>query len=240
MPITKRILCLANSRKGGARCVAGIEIKDRQALGWIRPVGDRATHAVWKGERRYANGDEPRPLDIIDVPLINHYQNQELCYQGENWLIDPNLKWKKVKESTALKLKEKFDPSNRMNSNWIRCVSAEGPLWINGYSKNYCINDLVPVSLANNFERSLLLILVPSLQVRVLHDRHNVNRRRVLGSFSHLGESYSLWIRDAVFEDRYLEKADGTYKMKECLLTVSLGEPFNGFCYKLIAGIIEC
>ena len=39
---------------------------------------------------------------------------------------------------------------------------------------------------------------------------------------------------------RYLAKLDGTYDVGECYLTISLGEPYQRACYKLVAAIIEC
>ena len=32
---------------------------------------------------------------------------------------------------------------------------------------------------------------------------------------------------------------NGEYELGESYLTVSLGEPFDGYCYKLIAAVIE-
>ena len=37
---------------------------------------------------------------------------------------------------------------------------------------------------------------------------------------------------------KYLAKLDGNYEIGECYLTISLGEPYQGACYKLIAAII--
>ena len=52
------------------------------------------------------------------------------------------------------------------------------------------------------------------------------------------GIRYCLWVTDPVHERRYLAKPDGTYPVDECFLTISLGEPFGGAVYKLIASII--
>src|SRR5688572_20697011 len=62
---TKRIVCLANSRKLSGRCVAGIEIVDSQLSGWIRPVSVRQSHEVSEIEREYRDGSDPQVLDIV-------------------------------------------------------------------------------------------------------------------------------------------------------------------------------
>ena len=45
--------------------------------------------------------------------------------------------------------------------------------------------------------------------------------------------------RDPSYERAYLARPDGDYEIGESFLTVSLGEPHNDACYKLIAAIIE-
>ena len=64
------------------------------------------------------------------------------------------------------------------------------------------------------------------------------NKRRVQGRFTHAGSEYALWVTDPGFERTYLAKLNGAYEINDCYLTISLGEPFQGACYKLIAGII--
>ena len=95
--IVKRILCLANSRKGGDRCIAGREIlPDGRPGPWVRPVSSRANEAVSKRERRYRDGSEPRLLDVVDVPVIKAHPSE---YQSENWLLDPGRRWERITAS---------------------------------------------------------------------------------------------------------------------------------------------
>ena len=44
---------------------------------------------------------------------------------------------------------------------------------------------------------------------------------------------------DPVCERHYLAKLNGMYRLGRCFLTISLGEPFQEHCYKLIAAVIE-
>jgi hypothetical protein len=45
-------------------------------------------------------------------------------------------------------------------------------------------------------------------------------------------------VTDPTVEGQYLAGEDGEFHVGECYATVSLGEPFKGHCYKLVAAII--
>ena len=97
MPRTKRIVCLANSRKLSGRAIAGVEWDGERAGGWCRPISDRERGDVSEYERQYDDGSDPKLLDIIDVPVVRH---QAEDYQTENWLLDPERYWER-QASTA-------------------------------------------------------------------------------------------------------------------------------------------
>ncbi|MFZ0761280.1 MAG: hypothetical protein WAM69_15135 [Candidatus Sulfotelmatobacter sp.] len=63
-------------------------------------------------------------------------------------------------------------------------------------------------------------------------------KRRVQADFKHRGVRYQLWVTDPIVERKYLAKDDGEYEIGECFVTVSLGEPHKGDCYKLVAAVI--
>ena len=52
--------------------------------------------------------------------------------------------------------------------------------------------------------------------------------------------NYRLVVTDPVIESRYMQMDIGRYPLEdsENYLTVSMSEPFDGFCYKLVAAII--
>jgi len=224
MGTVKRIVCLANSRKLNGRCVAGKELSGGQPVGWIRPVSAREHEEVSEYEGQYQDGSDPRVLDILDLPLLDPSPK---AYQQENWLLDPDQYWVNAGRVSWDDLQRLADPV--------------APLWINGHSAYNGINDRIPLSLASSLTSSLRLVRVDQLVLSVFKPGQAFGnpKRRVQGRFHHGGADYGLWITDPIYERRYLAKPDGTYEIGESFLTVSLGEPHNDACYKLIAAVIE-
>ncbi len=223
MATVKRILCLANSRKLNGRCVAGRELSAGRAIGWIRPVSSREHEEVSEYERQYEDGSDPRVLDIMDVPLL---APRPKGFQHENWLLDPDQYWSKIGRATWADLKRFIDP-----------VSS---LWHNNFSTYNGLNDRIPLEMTDAIDSSLRLLHIDGMTLSVFKpgEAFGNPKRRVQGQFVHDGTEYRLWVTDPRFEKAYLAKPDGDYKIGESFLTVSLGEPHGGACYKLIAAII--
>lgn len=225
MPVVKRVVCLANSRKPDGRCIAGVELDDRgRRRGWIRPVSARPNQAVSEYERQYIDGSDPTVLDIVDVPLQRHTPH---TFQQKNWLLDPEYYWQKADKARWRDLPALLDPAH--------------PLWINGHSTYHGTNDRVLEDIADELSSSLTLIRVPTARLRVFAPGADFGnyKRRVQAQFDHAGERYRLRVTDPVYERRYLAEPDGLYDLGECYLTVSLGEAWEGAAYKLVAAIIE-
>jgi hypothetical protein len=64
------------------------------------------------------------------------------------------------------------------------------------------------------------------------------NKLKVRGTFRLADIPYRLMITDPVVEKDYVEKGEGEYEMGGALLCISLGEPHDGYVYKLIAGVM--
>ena len=221
----KRIVCLANSRKLSGRCVAGREWTEGKGVGdWIRPVSDRESQEVSEHERQYHDGSDPQVLDIIDIPVL---ERQIKDYQTENWLLDPELYWGKAGVFDPNRLSEMIDPS--------------ATLWISGDSSNRGQNDRMSLESVPSTSGSLRLIHAESLTLHVSSpgEAFGNPKRRVQGRFRHADMEYALWITDPKYERTYLAKSDGIYELGHCYLTISLGEPYQGSVYKLIAAVIE-
>lgn len=221
---TKRIVCLANSRKLSGRCIAGRELAEGVPQGWIRPVGSREHEEVSEREREYQDGEDPQILDVIDVPLL---EPRPRTFQRENWLLDPDHYWSRV---------ERLRPRDL-----VQFTDEEGPLWLNVGSTVAGRNDRIPLEQANQLASSLKLVAVAAVKVAVFSPGAAFGnpKRRVQARFEFAGAHYALWVTDPVYERRFLTEPDGDYALGPCYLTVSLGEPFEGFVYKMVAAIIE-
>lgn len=222
MALVKTLVCLANSRKLLGRCVAGMV--DGDSGEWVRPVSARLSREVSDNERQYKDGTDPKILDIVEVPLL---RPQSHDFQSENWLLDPDYYWKKA---------------GRVG--WRGLLSLEqrpSSLWINGSSTYHGNDDRIPIEEAGALSDSLKLIRVTdlALHVHVPGAMFGDQKRALRARFSHKGNEYILRVTDPEYEQEYFAKPDGVYELGESFLTVSLGEPYGGYVYKLVAAIIE-
>jgi hypothetical protein len=62
------LICLANSYKLGARCLAGLRV---DGGGWVRPVSDKEDGQLRYGQYRLPDHSEPHLFDVIRVGLID-------------------------------------------------------------------------------------------------------------------------------------------------------------------------
>ena len=226
---TKRILCLANSKKFAGRCIAGREVIGTTAGPWVRPVSARPSEEVSENERQYQDGSDPRLLDVIDVPLLRAAPH---ACQVENWLLDPGYYWRRVRSVGWAELQH--------------FVEMPATLWVNGYSTYHGLHDEIPEAIADALPGSLYLIRVDEVTLHVFPPQEAFGnpKRRVQAYFTHSGVPYRLWVTDPVVERARLAQADGYYTGGECCLTISLGEPFqkndgSRHRYKLVAAIAE-
>jgi hypothetical protein len=220
---TKMLVCLANSYKGGERCVAGVEIGDGSHR-WVRPVSNRSGHGVSTGERQYPGGIEPQVLDIIFVPLLAHRPHG---FQRENWLLDPTIRWRKA---------------GRFG--WGELGTLEDhpeSLWVNGNSTTHGINDRVPNVATQPVSDSLKLIQVDRVTIQVQSDPWSPGGHpSVRAQFAYAGAVYTLKVTDPDYKASFQAKGVGNHKLGKSFLTISLSEEYDdGASYKVVAAIIE-
>lgn len=219
MSYLKRIVCLANSRKQSERCVAGLEIEGSKLGSWIRPVSSRPMGEIGFSARRLADGSDPHLLDILEIPMLGSRSHG--C-QTENHLIDHSSSWVKVGEFPKQQL--------------LRYCSAPNPLWINGYDSMRGLNDRIPEGQVGSLPDSLVLVEPQQLRIEI---RLEDTKPKVRAEFRLADQMYNLSVTDPAVERQCCSRAEGFHiYRKRAVACISIGEPFYGYCYKLVASII--
>lgn len=217
------IICMANSRKHGGRCVAGLRADGK---GWIRPVSPLEDGTLLRRHYQLNDGSEPKLLDILRIDLKQHKSEP---HQPENWIIGSRT-WQLVSR-----------PAQSKFLNLIKKYIISGPdlLSDNSDRLNYKNLSESPV------KSSLALILPRNLKWQIMSFE---GKRKIRANFR-LGKIwYNLGITDPIWAKRldFLDEGShpsskiGIEDDSKILLTVSLGEPFekDNCCYKLVAAVI--
>ncbi|WP_133241168.1 dual OB domain-containing protein [Nocardioides gansuensis] len=229
MTTFKRILCLANSKKHGGTCFAGIEIHSSSAGDWIRPVSARTGHEVNVAEQTLPDGSQPQVLDVVLVGLRHAVPNG---YQSENWLLDPAHTWRRV---------------DRWNYAQVEGVINHPPsLWTNESSSTGGVHDRVAEKDLARHRRSIGLIRPEGAQIVVATNRWS-GANEVRARFTYNGVQYELKVTDPIYHDHFLARGVGRYPLSDrALMTVSLAEPYTApqpgaqaYSYKIVAAVIE-
>jgi hypothetical protein len=85
----RNILCLANSRKHGGRCVAGLA---EDGADWVRAVSPSEDGTLFPNDYQFADGGEPVPLDLVDIALQGPRPRR---HHPEDWQIEPQ-RWRRL------------------------------------------------------------------------------------------------------------------------------------------------
>lgn len=222
----KRIVCLANSWKNGGRCVAGIDLDTGE---WIRPVnpgGDK----LHKSQIENQYGDQPRVLDIINIPLRT---KAPLYYQPENYTIDPNQQWQQVGQFNFNQL---TNFSCNGNNIYLDCD------FFNDNDKSVSSEKLKD----SNCKHSLSLIKPQELKIEKFDRSQWGEKPQIKANFLFGEKYYNLVITDdkfkaPFFKDDSLDEC-GYYELNtnDIYLTISLGEIYkrDKNHYKLVAAVI--
>jgi hypothetical protein len=223
-PITKQIVCLANSRKPpSGRCVAGREYSGGEAGPWIRPVSARSGLEISEEERRYDDGTQVSVLDVLQITFL---QPQPHGHQIENHVIDDGYYWSKVGQCTFKDV--------------LPMVQRPASLWIDGHNTRHGQNDQVPQSAAAQLRNSLVLIRPRTIHLEVASESQFTggSRRRVRAEFQHGSSHYRLVLTHPEVEQHYLAQPDGRYDISGSILCVSLADFYHGNAFKLVATVI--
>ncbi len=211
------MLCLANSKKNGERCVAGVEVKienerveflyDKDRPKWLRPVSET--------EHGEVSEDVSAHLQLLDVVAINILRPCPWKAQTENVYF----------KRERLKVVCSIDPNLERLDTLCTTVS---PLFGN-YEDRVAEDELVKI------DYSLAFIRVEDFFYYFTHNK--LGKECFYAKFTHQGSVYNFKITDLHFLHTSTQKIP-QYKNLRAYLTLSLGEVFKGNSYKLIAGVI--
>lgn len=210
------IICLANSRKHGNSCIAGIEPVTGR---WIRPVSTLPDGAITP-KMRLIRDAEPELLDILEIPLQE--SGPDYGFQPENKLLATGV-WQKAGRA---------EPDDVLE----HCNLTQFIL----HNKHDC----VPWRELQKFPKELResLQLVHCSQVKFHATKSSHGKPQCRAKFQRgWGLIYDLVVTDPIIEEK-IRKVN--LICLDCIMTIGLGMPFpenapNQKCYKLVAGVIE-
>jgi len=222
---TIELICLANSEKMRGRCIAGLRTDGQ---GWIRPIAPDTDHGqLFLRHFQFSDGTEPLVLDVVTLDLS---RESPAPGQPENWLIG-NAKWTLQRRPAPLKLYPTINSAVVMSPILLGSTQAR-----------------IAAADATRLASSLALVRPSRLRWYLKRDLYDRLQPRV--RFEQCGQIYDLPITDPAWKytaaRRLSQLESGYYDQDkvgipagaEVLLTISLSEAFNGYCYKLVAAVV--
>jgi len=207
------MLCLANSKKEGGKCIAGLDLASGE---WVRPVSSLSHGVLYSSDCALEGGALPKVLDVVSVPV---FEPEPQPHQPENWLIAPK-QWKLVERMTLDGARGHLDP-----------LCVRGPELLRGRSDRISYDDIERTPLSE----SLALIHVdrPTFEF----NPWNVFRAR----FVHGNQHYDLGFTELSEWATEARRNAPVHAAGSWYFTVSLTEPFGqgNNCFKLVAAGIE-
>ncbi len=172
-----------------------------------------------------SDGSEVELLDIVSIPLLRAVP---AGYQSENYLVDVGARWNRVGRAPWTMLLEAADV-------------YDDAFWHDYGNTFHGVRDRVPESETATLKRSLQMISVPRLRIVVSSERQYMSlipRRKIRAEFIYEGARFRLAVTDPVVEKKCLSQKDRHYQVETAMLCVSVGEPFKGAAYRLVAAVI--
>lgn len=214
-------ICLANSRKSSARCVAGIRTDGQ---GWVRPVSTDHDGVLTFRHYRFRDGTDAGVLDVVRMVVKGPAATEE---QPENWLVAP-YPWQLVSRPMGDEYLALLAPH----------IQSDGAL-LGNLSDRISAEELASAPPGP----SLALVLVDDLAWRV--GTTSRGNRQVRAVFQLDGHPYALALTDPVWEQRlralpigeHPKRSGGLDAAVPLLLTISRSRNFDGSYYKLVAAM---
>lgn len=174
---------------------------------WIRPVSDRNGAELSHAQSKCQNPHGAFNVKPLQKVLMNFSVHTPLPHQPENYIIDDSI-WR-----------QNYKINEEELNNYL-----DNPVDIWGSSDRIAYSHILDGDI--NITQSLYLVHVQNLNLY----KNQYDKRRA--SFTYGDFSYDLAVTDPNF-DRIIESSP----IIKSILCISLGEEYEGNCYKLVATI---
>lgn len=213
-------VCLANSKKYGERCIAGVEISDYDGARysvvrsnsqpkWIRPVSNR--------EHGEVSSELVGSLQLLDVVEFDVSSEAPRGYQSENVFFD----------ESSLNVVGRLDWKS---DNVSQFQNTDAGLLFSNRGK------AVHVDMIDQIQHSLVLIHPDASEFS--EKTYPNGKHQVRCEFHYAEHEYDLPVTDLAFLDRFHRTPAEATSFSDCFLTISLGVEHNGFHTKLVAAVL--
>jgi hypothetical protein len=216
----KYFICLANSYKHGGRCVAGIEIAfDAEG----KPVIIRHPDGRPRWIRPISNDSDGSISNEIaqDIKLLSVVKLTDAVPCPDKAHVE-DTKFSQMECQHGC-----FIPSADLME---LCLDNKHQAIF------YFRGKAIPAVMVERLDYSLMLIKPDKAQAYVDEEREKSKYRM---KFTYYGSNYDFPITDPVFLEAFRTKPECYTDLKGIYLTLSLGQEFEGFHYKLVAAVIQ-
>jgi hypothetical protein len=219
-----RIVCLANSYKHDNRCVAGISLVTKK---WVRLVGVDAPGCLTQRQTCYSDGREAKVLDVFEAELGDECGSN--CHPED--VIVTEKQWY---------LLRRFESPT--DARFLVAFSNKGPALLKSYGDRLYRRKIE----GSPVEHSLELIHPEDLWWWIRDDKGKRKNRALFRAGNAVRTRYDLAVTDPSWLAKMSALPSGIYphaeffdgKVPNTFLTISLSEQFEGFHYKLVAGVV--
>lgn len=222
---TDRIVCLANSYKHENRCVAGISLITKK---WVRLIGRQVPGCLTLAETCYAGGKPAALLDVFEAELGEACGSN--CHPEDVFVTGRRLR-----------------PIRRLDgagdAKVLAAYVSQRPTILQGYGDRVTAHRIEDTPMSRSLE-----LICPSDLWWWVRDEKGKRKSRAIFRISPTSRiRYDFSVTDPVLLDILHLLPTGIHPHSlvmgsepcETFLVVSLSEPFLGFHYKLVAGVLN-
>ena len=214
--MTIRFVCLANSVKEGGRCLAGIELNNnnepligKNGPKWIRPICKTQHGKIYTHWVAHIKLLDIVEIESTGIPVKSSYQSENIFFKDEDLKI--------VGRFDRKELSRLCDNRYYIFGNWGKALSTDEIVFL---------------------DHSLVLLHVNQFQIIEKNNPEDAGKKKFRLQFSYNETKYNFPVTDPVFLQLYGNNPSILKVVSSLYLCVSIGINFNGWYYKLVAGII--